>query len=148
MHKIPFASDGLFLTPAFWSVSSKCSLQTPWSSRLRGESEGAQSVPLGGTCTLITREGNRTRGTHYPRQMAEELHGKNKGGKEKGLSLLFPIPAEGRAGSEQPSSPHLRSSFAFSSALVSFQASSSGLLRAVGFMWSRTALSLPCFQSS
>lgn len=43
---------------------------------------------------------------------------------------------------------YLRSSLAFNSGFISFQASSSGLVRAVGFMWSRTVISFPCFHKS
>lgn len=66
----------------------------------------------------------------------------------KGTREEFELCSEEQSGLRVTPCLYLRSSLALRSALVSFQASSSGLLRAVGFMWSSTAMSLPCFQSS
>lgn len=79
-------------------------------------------------------------------------------GKRKGIAR-GPLPQESGRGGPLKGSPaerawrsslatHLRRSLALSEAREALQELSSGLLRAVGLVWSSTVRSLPCFHSS
>lgn len=82
----------------------------------------------------------------------EETEGRERG--EDGRPGRSPSQASGRGlcgalGRHLlPPATHLRRSLALSEALEALQELSSGLLRAVGRVWSSTGRSLPCFHSS
>lgn len=106
-----------------------------------------------------TFKGNRTRREYITQEKTTRgiVQNKTKGEFElsqttnhsaENASNRNPAQCSGTALFLPGSSLYLRSSLVFNSAFVSFQASSSGLVRAVGFMWSSTVMSFPCFHKS